>query len=172
MNSTFWTITISGIILSIVFAIAQRKSKETEKDMDPNDFVVRMPKAVLILEIIVTVVFTFLFTVIIVVSGTLMAILYVSPFLLFGPFMIYLWHRWKIVIKDNDITVTKFFGKTKSYTFSDITNVKRGKSWTKNGDVEYIRAYHDKKMLFSLTDACPGFNIMISRLEEKGVPVE
>jgi len=163
MNSTFWIITI---ICFIVFSIVFRKSKDVGKNIDPNDFVVRMSKTILGILIVVNVAFIWMFIVAITYYKTLMATFYASLLLLFGFSLIYLCYRWKIVIKDNNITVTPYFGETKTYTFDDITNVERGKNRTKVGYVEYIRAYNNEKMLFYITDVCPGFNTMISRLEK------
>lgn len=173
--SAFLGAIISSVLCSIVFAIARRKSKKIE--MDANDFTVRQPKTSLTLYKIVTCFFFIIFAlgfipIIYEDIKKLPTALSFLPFLSLGPVLIVLWHRWEIAIKGNQITSTSYFGKKKSFTFDYITKAKQGINRTRMGEITYIIAYHDKEKLFSLSDICPGFNTLLSRLEKEGVPIE
>jgi len=75
---------------------------------------------------------------------------------LFGPISIILWYRWKIIIKDNQITFTPYIGKTKTLTFNDITKIKRGIVVVRGyGHKEYIEAYHETEKLFYIISISP-----------------
>jgi hypothetical protein len=62
--------------------------------------------------------------------------------------------------------------KTKSFTFDYITRVKHWYRPTKMGSLHSIEAFHEKKKLFSLSEICPGYRALISRLESEGVNIE
>ena len=89
-------------------------------------------------------------------DGLLAALIFL-PLALMGPLFIVIWNRWKIIIKDKQITYTSYFRKTKSFTFGDITRVKHGVGYTRIGTVHSITAFHEKKKLFSLGDICSGY---------------
>ena len=162
---------IAAIITSLVFALAQRGARTAELAMDEDDFVVRMPKASLTVYIVITIFFLFIFAILLASDGWGLA-LYTLPFVLFGPFLIVLWCRWKIVVRGNQIVSTSYFGKTKSFTFDYITLVKCGVRRLSYGEAEYMTAYHEKKRLFDLTAICPGFRVLRSRLEREGVHIK
>jgi len=150
-----------------------------EKQIDPNDFVIRQPKYALVLYIILTIMFSGIFIGCIVMFiqndkglDGFFAALIILPLALMGPFFIVIWNRWKIIIKDKQITSTSYFGKTKSFTFDYITNVKHRVSYTRIGTIGSIAAFHEKKKLLSLGDICPGYRALISRLESENVPIE
>jgi uncharacterized membrane protein YhaH (DUF805 family) len=165
------------ILSSVIFSIAKKKAGQIEKEMDPNDFIIRQPKTSLKLYIFVTVFFFLIygFTLLGETDGGgsiaekwwiyLLALL---PFMALGPFLIVLWHRWKIAVKGNQITACSYFGKEKSFTFDYITTVKSGVNFTKMGKIDYIIAYHEKKKLFSLSAICPGYQVLVSRLKDGG----
>jgi hypothetical protein len=70
------------------------------------------------------------------------------------------------MIKDKQITFTPFFGKTKTFNFDYITEVRRGTNITNMGNIDYVVAYHEKEKLFTVAEICPGYQILVSRLKE------
>jgi len=150
-----------------------------EEKIDPNNFTIRQPVYALVIYIIITIMFMGIFGVIIWMFidnnndlDGLFAVLLFLPLALFGPFLIVIRNRWKIIIKDKQITYTSYFKKTKSFTFDDITRVKHGVGHTRIGTIHSITAYHEKKKLFSLGDICPGYRALVTRLESEGVNIE
>jgi hypothetical protein len=150
-----------------------------EKQIDPNDFTIRQPNSSLVIYIIITIMFMGIFAVIIwsVIENNkgldgFFAVLLFSPLALLGPFFIVIWSRWKIIIKDRQITYTSYFKKAKSFTFDDITRVKHRVGHTRIGTIHSIAAFQEKKKLFSLGDICPGYRALITRLEGEGVNIE
>jgi hypothetical protein len=164
---------IAIIFSSVIFLISKKKARQIEKEMDPNDFIIRQPKTSLKLYIFVGIFFLIIFAL-----GFLpfdykdihkwLGVLSFLPFLALGPFFIILWHRWKITVKGNQITACSYFGKEKSFTFDYITTIKSGVNFTKMGKIDYIIAYHEKKKLFSLSAICPGYEVLFSRLKDGG----
>ena len=150
-----------------------------EEKIDPNNFTIRQPVYALVIYIIITIMFLGIFGVCIwtVIENDkgldgLIAVLLLLPLALFGPFLIFIRNRWKIIIKDKQITSTTYFGKTKSFTFDYITRVKHWYRSTKLGTLHSIQAFHEKKKLLSLSEICPGYKALISRLESEGVNIE
>jgi iron only hydrogenase large subunit-like protein len=88
-----------------------------------------------------------------------------------GPFLIVLWHRYKIEVKGNQITACSYFGKEKTFTFDYVTKVNYGANLTKMGRIEYIIAYHEKEKLFSVSAICPGYQVLVSRLNNRNESV-
>jgi len=172
----FLVVIIVSILSSIIFFIAKKKAKKIEKEMNANDFIIRQPKASLILYIVVAslALLAFLGTFLTVVEHKdIFIVLIFLPvyFFVFGPFFIIIWIRWKMIIKDKQITYTSYFGKKKTFTFDYITKVKYGTQHGRMGKIDYIKAYHEKKKLFYLSNFFPGFNILFQRLKDEGVAI-
>jgi hypothetical protein len=168
------------ILSSVIFSVAKKKAGQIEKGMDPNDFIIRQPKMILKLDIFATIFFFLLygFTLLGEADGGgniaekwWVYLLALSPFMALGPFLIVLWYRWKITVKGNQITACSYFGKEKTFNIDYVTEVKMGFNLTKTGRVEYIKAFHEKKKLFSLTAICPGYQVLVSRLNNRNEPV-
>jgi len=171
-------------ILKKLFASAELNGVcETggEDIIDPNNFTIRQPLYALVIYIVISIFFLLLyvFTLIGAADGGenikevwWFYFLCMSPFILFGPFLILLRGRWKIIIKGKQITSTSYFGRKKTFTFSDITRVKHGVRSTKIGIINAIDAYHEKKKLFYAADNCPGYQVLIQRLKDEGVNIE
>jgi len=151
------------------FSIAKEKPIKIEEKIDANDFIIRQPKTSLILYIVFTAIFSSIGFIILLEDWRVGV--WGLPIILFFPSFIILWYRWKIIVKDNQITSTSYFGKTKSFTFDYITEIKRGIRIARNGDIECIKAYHKKEKLFTVVEICPNFHILASRLEKEGVPI-
>jgi hypothetical protein len=150
-----------------------------EDKIDPSNFTIRQPVYALVIYIIITIMFTGIYAIII--SGyiennfrfeNLLAALIFSPFGLFGPFLIVIRSRWKIVIKDKQIKVTTYFGRTKTCTFGDITKVKLWIGHTKVGTTNNMTAYNEKKKLFTVIDHCSGYEVLKQRLKDEGANIE
>jgi len=172
----FFVLIIAGIISSIIFLIARKKARKIEKIMDANDFVIRQPKVSLILYIVIAIL------VLIVFIGTFLSldnkdfiiILIFLPvyFIVFGPFFIIIWFRWKMIIKNKQITFTSYFGKKKSFTFDYITIVKHSIGKGNYKGIEYMTAYHENKKLFSFSSICPGFQVLFQRIKNEGIVIK
>ena len=72
-----------------------------------------------------------------------------------------------MIIKDNQITFTSYFGKKKSFTFGYITTVKHRIGKGNYKGIEYMTAYHEKEKLFSFSSICPGFQVLFQRLKNE-----
>jgi len=175
---TALTIIIPSVIACIILIIARGRAKKIERKMDPNDLIIRRPRINLIFYIIVTTLFLLIFIIFCVPaafnknnSEGIYAVYALLPILFLCSFVIFMWFRWRIIIKGNQITSGSYFGKEKSYTFDHITKVNRFFLNINGEDLDSMIAYHDKKVLFTITAECPGFHILASRLESEGVPI-
>jgi hypothetical protein len=170
---------IIGILTSVIFSVAKKKSRKIEQEMNPDDFTVRQPKTSCNLYIFVTVFFFLIygFTLLGAADGGDLKerwwvfLLCMSPFMALGPFLLIIWRRWKIAVKGTRITACYYFGKEKTFNIDYVTEVKTGVNLTRMGRIEYIIAYHEKKKLFSLTAICPGYQVLVTRLNNRNEPV-
>ena len=183
----YLVVAIAIAIFYVVFrSIARRAARKAELVMDTNDFVIRQPKASLKVYIFVSVLF-FLgygFTLLGLADGGIdelkerwwVFLLSMSPFMLMGPFLVVLWCRWKIAVKENTITACSLFGGKKTFAFDYITvaNYSSISRFTKEGQktIDSINAYHEGKKLFAVTSVCAGFQVLVTRLKDSGVPVK
>jgi len=165
---------IASVIACIIIAISQRKAKKGKAEIDPNDFIVRRPKLNLIIYIIGTAFFFLIFIIFCIPAALdktnsegIIAVYCIAPLPLLGILCITLWRRWKIIIKNNQITFTPFFSKTKTFTFDHITSAKLYLDDLNGANIEIITAYHEKKRLFFIPNTCQGYNALASRLKEK-----
>jgi len=172
MNSALTAI-ITTIVICIVFWFAERSAKKIETGMKPDDFVVRQPKFTLVIGVLFTLFFVFALILCAVDANTLedslLMLACLSPLILIGLFIVAIWCKCKVIVKGNQITSARFFGKEQTYAFDYITTVKRGLVATRGGDLDTVIAYNGKKKLFRVTAICPGFNVLASRLESEGV---
>jgi len=173
---------ISGVMCFVIPFIALREAEKFGTITDENNFTVRKPKNNLAVSAFMTIFFLLLYTITIISidydpNKKLNVALTLFPALLLGNFLILLWLRWKIKIKDNQITFTPYFARKKIFAFNYITTVKYGIKVValKGGGMaqrDTINAYHEKKKLFSLDDTYPGFHAMVQRLKDEGVRIE
>ena len=179
-----------AFVYAVIFPLASREARKAEAVMDENDFVIRQPKASLNIYMVVSVFFFLLygFALLGLADGGIdelkerwwVFLLSMSPFLLMGPVLVVLWYRWKIAVKENTITACPFFGGKKTFTFDYITIVNFSSTlrFAKPGQmnldstIDIIRAYHEGKELFAITSLCAGFQVLVSRLKDSGVPVK
>ncbi|GBU27001.1 hypothetical protein R84B8_00521 [Treponema sp. R8-4-B8] len=168
---------IAIIIVFVFIIVIPKKIRQIEFDaegkMDPNNFIVRYKKSTLIFYIIYTIMFAstlgyvyfpFNFD----NDKELQQALALSLLPLPGLIGIFLWIRFKIVVNGNQITSRAYFGRKKTFTFNDITKIEQGIKQTDAGLTEYITAYHQEEKLFTVKSACPGYNVLISCLKDKG----
>ena len=170
----FIAVIIAGIISSVIFLIAKKNARKTEKTMNAYDCTIRQPKFFLAIYIFVTVLFMGILAVNIEMYieydfrfNNLIATLIMLPFALIGPFFIVLWSRHKIKIKDKQITASGYFIKKKTFSFDYITKVEYGTGRTKYGTVENITAYHENKKLFTASSICAGYQVLVQRLKDE-----
>ena len=173
------------LIYFVFFPIASRKARKAETVMDENDFVIRQPKVSLKLYIFVTVFFFLLygFSLLGLADDGIdqlkarwwVFLLSMSPLLLMGPFLTVLWYRWKIAVKEDTITACSYFGGKKTFAFDYITaaNYNSTIRFVKAGQmmIDSLKAYHEGKKLFAVTSVCAGFQVLVARLKDSGVPV-
>jgi len=172
---------LSKKIINKLFGLAEIEGvcETDEEKIDPKNFTIRQPVSSLVIYIIMTVILMGIFSVMIWMYidynfrlNNLIAMLIFLPLALLGPFFIVLRSRWKLVVKDKQIKFTTYFGRTKSFTFADITRVKHGIRYTKTERLNALDGYRDKKKLFYVTDNCPGYNEFVQRLKDEGVNIE
>ncbi|GBU27006.1 hypothetical protein R84B8_00526 [Treponema sp. R8-4-B8] len=174
-------IIFSCVLCFIVPFLAMREANKTGKITDADDFTVRKPKTNLIIFILFIVFLLFIYVM------SLMSIEDQSqkftfafgflPVLLLFNFIVFICVRWKVKVKDKQITFTPYFGRKKNFGFDNITMVKYGIKLIlmKNGSTvqrDYIKAYHEKKTLFFLRDDYPGFRTFVQKLKDESVPIE
>jgi len=147
--------------------------------IDPKDFTIRQPLYALVIYIVITPLFLGILAVNIWMYidndfrlNNLIATLMLLPLALLGPFLIILRSRWKIVIKDNQISSTTYFGKTKTCTFSDITRAKQSVGYTKIGTINSMTAYNEKKKLFTVASNCPDYDVLVQRFKDEGIHID
>jgi len=172
---------ISCILCFFILFIALRKADKCGTITDTNDFIVRRPKGTLGVFITMTIFFLLLYTVSIISIEydpvkKLNFALGFFPVILLGNFPVILWIRWKIIVKDKQVTFTPYFGRKKIFAFDYITMAKygitvvtlKGKGMVQR---DTIKAYHEKKKLFYLDDSYPGFHVLVQRLKDEGVNI-
>jgi len=164
MNDIQAAIVFATMILGIIsIFIAKREHNKTEMTMDSNNFTIRESKTINILCIIMF------------ISG---AILLYFPLIFLCTIPIISLLRWKIQIKDNQITYTPAFGKKKTFNFSYITTATQKIRHLKGTETTYIYAYHEDtfytkpEKLFYVASIDPGFNLLVSRLENAKIPIK
>jgi hypothetical protein len=152
-----------------------------EEKIDQNNFTIRQALYVLVIYIVISIFFLLLYMFVLIGAvdgGEKLSeiwwyyLMFLWPFILFGPFLIVIRSRWKIVIKDKQISSTTYFGKTKTCTFSDITRVKQGVGNTKIGTIYNMTAYNEKKKLFAVASNCPGYDVLVQRFKDEGIHID
>jgi len=130
----------------------------TKGKMDANDFTIRQSKLKLAIYIIFTAFFSFFTFEIALEDGITKLFLLFLLYSSIGSLLLISCLRWKIIIKDKQITYTPSFGETKSFPLSHITKSERGLVFWSRFREEYIKAYHYDKELFSISEHCKNFN--------------
>ena len=175
-----------AFVYAVIFPLASREARKAEAVMDSSDFVIRQPKASLNLYMVVSVFFFLLygFSLLGLADGGIdelkerwwVFLLSMSPFMLLGPFFAVLWFRWKITVKGDAITAGMYFGRKKTFSFDYITvaNYSSNLRFVKSRQmtIDILRAYHERKKLFTVTSVCPGFQVLVAALKDEGVPVK
>jgi len=151
-----------------------------EDKIDANDFIIRSPKSILLILIIMMILNLFIDAIgFFNISDLrmLFVIIVFSLSSLFLFFLIIIYIRYKIKIKDNQISSVFWLRKEKSFAFEYITIVKLRLIMRKkyiDWEVQniMIEAYHEKEKLFYLTPDNPGCNILFSLIKNKGIPLK
>jgi len=167
-------ISLSCILVFWFFRIVSRMDqKTTEELMNKNEFIIRKSKATLMM------ILCLIFSPVGFASMCETATEYIL--LSFIPLLCILftisWLRWKITVKENQITFTYYIGKPKTFTFSDITNAKRGELRSRGGIKlgEFITIYYhieDKPYKISVSSYDPYFYTLTSRIENEDIPIK
>jgi len=142
--------------------------------MNANNFTIRQPLYALVVFIVLAVVILFAGVFFLLETMPFIVRLLAVPFyfFLFGPFYIILWLRWKITVKDKQITYTSLLGGKKVFALDYITSVKYGAKSSEFNSLKYIEAYHEDKTLFVVPATCPGFQTLVQRLQDEGFTIE
>jgi len=161
-------LSIVGLFISMFLYSLNMMGKEvTESIMNTSEFIIRKPKTasmglfccvlamaclgVISLDCSITSIFI----------ASLICILFSISYF-----------RWKVIVKGNQITFTPHLGKTKSFTFSDITDVKRRFiSKTSEYVVKIYYSIENKQYSFSIAENDLCYYVFISRLEEEGIHI-
>ncbi|WP_461255074.1 DUF6560 family protein [Treponema sp. R80B11-R83G3] len=174
-------LSFSCVLCFVVPFLALREANKTGIITDADDFTVRKPKTNLIIFVFFTVFLLFIYVMsLMTIEDTSQKFTFALgflPVLLLGNFVVFICVRWKVKVKDKQITFTPYFGSKKLFGFNHITLVKYGIKLIlmKNGSTvqrDYIKAYHEKKTLFFLRDDYPGFRTFVQRLKDESVPIE
>jgi hypothetical protein len=154
-------------------------TEETEDKIDIHNFTIRQHGGYIALGLIFTCITLPIFIATLANIdyhdiGTLLAVLFcVLPLVLFGPFIIIIRVRWKIEIKDNQITYTPYIGKTETFTMGYITRVKHGTRPLRYERVmHYFKAYHYGEKIFTVTGISPKIIILLALLKNNGTQIE
>lgn len=158
-----------GILTPLVFGLIRKVNLKKEAKMNKQDFVMCYSLAWAWISFFTSIgLATILILLNIFDEVRLEANVIVAPCIALFLYGVYAFVREKIVVKKDNITVTPIFGKTKSYTFSEIKKL-REVAWS-NGTKSYI-VYKDKK-LFSISNAVPGYNLFIMRIKDAKIKIE
>ena len=177
---TFLLLSIIIIFFIILSISAQREAKKCGKTIVANNFTVRQSRRNLWPSMAFPITVIINWTPILLTTNNadiFLSILLFMPLSLISFLPIVMWLRWKIIIQDNQITYTPYFGRKKTFTFDYITTVKYGikmetTKYFGNPVRDYIKVYHDKQKLFYLLDTSNGFQPLVSLLKNKNVPFE
>jgi hypothetical protein len=150
-----------------------------EEKIDANDFIIRSPKSILMLLFIMMIINMFIDAIgFYNIDDPRMwfVIIIFSLSSLFFLFLIIIFLRFNIKIKDNRIISVIWYKKEKSFDFDYITLVKfkitvrkKYADWVIQNIL--IEAYHEKEKLFYLTSDNPGCSVLVSLLKNKGIPL-
>ena len=181
----FLILGIAGILLIAVCITAHREGKKGAVITSANNFTVRQLRENLALSMLLPF-YAIIQCALLLLKAKLrpnndQALIVVTlifiPLSLIFSLPVVMWLRWKIIVKDNQITCTPYFGRKKTFTFDYITTVKYGIKVTitrarQTVVSNYIKAYHEKEKLFYLLDSSNGFQALFSLLKDKGIPFE
>ena len=144
--------------------------------MDIKNFTVRQPKTAAGVYIFFDVSFLLMYLMLLNDldnRNNIQAMLMMIPFLLIFLTLTIMWFRWKITIKDDQITVRPWLGRTKTFTFDYITKLKHVSQSTQFAtDIECFTAYNGSRVLFTVTSSCPNAIVIVALCKVKGVEIE
>jgi len=95
------------------------------------------------------------------------------PLSLVFPAVAFFMFRWKITIKDDQITVRPILGSAETFNFEYISRVKHTVKSTQFATrIEHFTAYCGGRELFTVTSFCQNFMVFIALMKAKGVNIE
>jgi predicted signal transduction protein with EAL and GGDEF domain len=176
----FLILGIASILLIIAYIIIQREGKKCAITAAANNFIVRQSRINIALSMGLPFFVIIQWALFLLKTNndlTPIVTLVFIPLFLICSLPVVMWLRWKITVKDNQITYTPYFGRKKTFAFDYITTVKCGikveiTRYRVTAVRNYIKAYHEKKKLFYLLDTSNGYQALVSLLKDKGVPFE
>ena len=160
----YFIVAVVVIVIAVFHKTAHRDAQNEALPADRMSFIVRAPRLYRVVGIVCAALFGL--------------ILLVSPFTAEDPYFLstlvftvlfvsgigiaYYTFRWKLVIEGDWIVLTPLFGNERRYFVRDVTHI--------TTDLRYgVRAYSDRKRLFSVNSISVGCDMLISYLIEKGV---
>lgn len=158
-----------GILTPLVFGLIRKASLKKEAKMNKRDFVMCYPLAWAWFSLFTSIALAMVLILLNIFDEVRIVVnAIVVPFIVLFLFGVYAFVREKVVVKNNTIIITPVFGKTKTYTFSEIKKLKEV-VWS-NGTMSY-KVYSDIK-LFSLSNSVPGYNLFMDRVRETKIKIE
>ena len=161
----FLLIFLTGFV--IILWITSKKEKDSEQNMDENNFVIRKTKNIFWVGVIALIII-FLYIGFMVYSNQPIGrfeFIFFSICLIFGLYQILKYLNWKIIIKGNQITYLPFIGKKGNFKIDEITYVMQKKKLMERK--KNIIVYSDEQALFFLDTHAIGFNVFETRLKKE-----
>ena len=176
MNGSHISAIISGVLITLIYFMANKSSRKSEQIMDENNFTVRQPKIFLWTGIITSLIF-----VVFIVGYTGSIIdkqegVFESRFLwAYGFFIsclflcllvIHGYCRYKLEINGDTVTYTpRYFGKKKTFNIKQIASYEINKTTDSND--EKITVYSKSEKLFFVPSSYSGYKLFVSRLKKE-----
>ena len=159
--------TVAAVVIALAFIVKTIRKKEEEKsrNKDRMNFTVRVPKFVRVCSIVISSVFGMVLLLLLLPSAedqNLPINLVVLAFTATSLIFLYYAFRWKLIVAENELTLTPMIGKKKKYSVCDITKIE-----TKN--TYFIQVYKNKNRLFSAPGLSQDGVMLVSYFIEKGV---
>ncbi len=159
---------ITYIVLNILFLCIALINKKYTAKMTRNNFIIKYPILLPILMFIISLIFTviilFMATIGYNETASWWVFVIFSIFVLLSLITMYATLRIKIIIVENDIIYFPAFSKKRNFTFDDITSVKYHK--------QSVTCYNKKKRIFNIDFMLSGYELFLSRIQNKPMYVK
>ncbi|WP_045749889.1 DUF6560 family protein [Acholeplasma oculi] len=158
-----------GIVTPLVFGLLRKSNLKKEVKMNKQDFIMCYSLTWAWVSLFTSIGLILILVLLNIFDEVRLGVnILVIPFIVLFLFGVYAFIREKIVVKEDTITVTPIFGKTRSYTFFEIKKLQEV-TWS-NGTTSY-KVCKDKK-LFSVSNSVPGYNLFMERIREMNIKIE
>ena len=168
---------LSGMLAPIIWSIIKKRQIKKESKMNKNDFVIYHSVGWVLGLIITSAVITTILCLLNFLNGFdtrtqfLVTNIIVIPFVLLFLLGAIGMAREKIIVKNDEIYITPFWGKRKQLSFSEITKLKESE-WVSGAYKFYVYGIYTTKKIYSISDSNPGFNVFMQIIKDKGIYIE